>query len=130
MLEMCSYTYSTTKTMARKSLEPGQLRAFVFLDTTGIDEIVTARRSPWQNPFVERLIGSIRRECLDYVIVLHEQHLRRILSSYFEYYHESRTHLSLNRNSPIERKVDTPENGKVIAIAHVGGLRHRYRRAA
>jgi len=96
----------------------------------GIDEIVTARRSPWQNPYVERLIGSIRRECLNHVIVLNERHLRRILSSYFAYYHESRTHLSLNRNSPIERKVDPPENGKVIAIAQVGGLHHRYCRAA
>lgn len=96
----------------------------------GIDEIVTARRSPWQNPYVERLIGSIRRECLDYVIVLNERHLRRILSSYFEYYHESRTHLSLNRNSPISRRVDPPENGKVIAIPQVGGLHQRYLRAA
>ena len=96
----------------------------------GIEEIVTARRSPWQNPYVERLIGSIRRECLNYVIVVNERHLRRILSSYFVYYHESRTHLSLNRNSPIEREVDPPRNGRVIAIPQVGGLHHRYRRAA
>lgn len=96
----------------------------------GIKEVVTARQSPWQNPFVERLIGSIRRECLDHVIVLNERHLRRILGSYFVYYHESRTHLSLKRNSPIERKVDQPENGKVIAIPQVGGLHHRYLRAA
>ena len=96
----------------------------------GIKELVTARRSPWQNPFVERLIGSIPRECLNHVIVLNERHLRRILRSYFVYYHESRTHLSLKRNSPIERKVDPPENGKVIAIPQVGGLHHRYRRAA
>ena len=96
----------------------------------GIKEIVAARRSPWQNPFVERLIGSIRRECLDHVIILNERHLRRILSSYFEYYHESRTHLSLNRNSPNARSVDPPENGKIIAIPQVGGLHHLYRRAA
>jgi len=96
----------------------------------GIEEIITARRSPWQNPYVERLIGSIRRECLNYVIVINERHLRRILSSYFEYYHEARTHLSLNRNSPIARKVDPPENGKVIVIPQVGGLHHRYSRAA
>jgi len=96
----------------------------------GIDEIVIARRSPWQNPYVERLIGSIRRECLDHVIVINERHLRRILRSYFVYYHESRTHLSLNRNSPNAREVDPPENGKVIAIPQVGGLHHRYRRAA
>ena len=96
----------------------------------GIEQVVAARRSPWQNPYVERLIGSIRRECLNHVIVLNERHLRRILRSYFGYYHESRTHLSLNRNSPIARKVDPPENGKVIAIPQVGGLHHRYCRAA
>ena len=96
----------------------------------GIEEVVIARRSPWQNPYVERLIGSIRRECLDHIIVLNERHLVRILRSYFVYYHESRTHLSLDRNSPIERDVDPPDNGKVIAIPQVGGLHHRYRRAA
>ena len=82
------------------------------------------------NPYAERLIGSIRRECLDHVIVLNERHLKRILNSYLDYYHHSRTHLSLNRNSPIARIVDPPENGKVIAIPQVGGLHHRYRRAA
>ncbi len=96
----------------------------------GIEQVVAARRSPWQNPYVERLIGSIRRECLNHVIVLNERHLRRILRSYFVYYHESRTHLSLNRNSPIARKDDPPENGKVLAIPQVGGLHHRYCRAA
>ena len=93
-----------------------------------IKEVVTAPRSPWQNPYVERLIGSIRRECLNHVIVLHAGHLQRILRSYFDYYQESRPHLSLNRNSPIEREVET--NGKVIAIPQVGGLHHRYRRVA
>ena len=96
----------------------------------GIEEVVTAPRSPWQNPYAERVIGSIRRECLDHVIVLNEDHLRRILSSYFEYYHESRTHLSLERNSPVPRRVEHPSEGKVIAIPQVGGLHHRYRRAA
>jgi hypothetical protein len=96
----------------------------------GIEEVPTAPRSPWQSPYVERLIGSIRRECLNHFIVLNERHLRRILSSYFTYYHESRTHLSLDRNSPIPRDVEPPERGKVIAIPQVGGLHHRYRRAA
>ena len=96
----------------------------------GIQEVVTARRSPWQNPYVERLIGSIRRECLDHMIILHERHLKRILRSYFEYYHESRTHLSLDRNSPIQRELELSELGKVIAVPQVGGLHHRYRRAA
>ena len=76
------------------------------------------------------MIGSIRRECLNHVIVINEQHLRRILRSYFEYYHESRTHFSLQRNSPTPRDIDPPSNGQVIAIPRVGGLHHRYRRAA
>ena len=96
----------------------------------GIEEVVTAYRSPWQNPYVERLIGSIRRECLDHVIVLSEAHLRRILASYFEYYHASRTHLSLDRNAPIEREVQPRWKGKVVGIPQVGGLHHRYTRAA
>ncbi len=96
----------------------------------GIEEVVTAPRSPWQNPFCERVIGSIRRECLNHVIVLNERHLRRILSSYFEYYHDSRTHLSLGRNAPAKREIEPPENGSVVAIPKVGGLHHRYRRAA
>jgi hypothetical protein len=66
----------------------------------GITEVLTAPQSPWQNAFAERLIGSIRRECLDHVIVLGEKHLRRILRSYFEYYQESRTHLSLGKDAP------------------------------
>ncbi len=82
------------------------------------------------NPFIERLIGSIRRECLARVIILNERHLRRILRSYFEYYHDSRTHLSLDRNSPVPREVEPPEHGRVIAIPQVGGLHHRYCRAA
>ena len=96
----------------------------------GIEEVVTAPRSPWQSPYVERIIGSIRRECLEHVIVLNERHLRRILFSYFAYYHESRAHLSLDRNSPILREIEPPERGKVIAIPQVGGLHHLYRRAA
>ncbi len=96
----------------------------------GIEEVVIAYRSPWQNPIVESLIGSIRSECLDHVIVLNEAHLIRILSSYFDYYHRSRTHLSLDRNAPIPREVEPPSHGHVIVIPHVGGLHHRYTRAA
>ena len=95
----------------------------------GIEEVVTAPRSPWQNPYAERIIGSIRRECLNHVIVLNEDHLRRILTSYLEYYHEARPHLSLNRNSPDPRDIEPPDQGKVIAIPQVGGLHHRYHRA-
>ena len=96
----------------------------------GIEEVVTAPRSPWQNPYIERLIGSIRRECLNHVIVLNEAHAQRILTSYFAYYHESRAHLSLEYNAPIPRRVEHPSEGRVIAIPQVGGLHHRYRRAA
>ncbi len=95
-----------------------------------IEEVVTAPRSPWQNPFVERLIGSIRRECLNHVIVLNEAHVQRILASYFAYYHASRAHLSLECNAPVPRRVEHPSEVLVVAIPQVGGLHHRYRRAA
>ena len=95
-----------------------------------IEEVPIAPRSPWQNPYCERVIGSIRRECLDHVIVLDEAHVRRILTDYFAYYHGSRPHLSLDRNSPTPRDVEPPSMGPVIAIAQVGGLHHRYARAA
>ena len=82
------------------------------------------------NAYAERVIGSIRRECLDHVIVFGENHLRRILGDYFEYYNHCRTHLSLERNSPVLREVEPRETGEVIATPHVGGLHHRYTRAA
>ena len=100
------------------------------IENLGIDEVVRAPRSPWQNPYVERLIGSIRRECLNYVIVLNEAHLKRILTAYFEYYNNSRAHLSLDGNAPLPRDIEPPERGPVLAIPHVGGLHHRYTRRA
>ena len=100
------------------------------VERMGIEEVIITPRSPWQNPFAERIIGSIRRDCLDHVIVFNEAHLRRILASYFAYYHETRTHLSLERNAPIPRRVEHPLEGHVIAIPQVGGLHHRYTRAA
>jgi putative transposase len=96
----------------------------------GICEVLTAPHSPWQNPFAERLIGSIRRECLDHVLVLGEPHLRRILTRYLTYYHRARTHLSLNKDAPDRRPVEPPELGRVIQIPEVGGLHHRYVRHA
>ena len=96
----------------------------------GIEEVVTAPRSPWQNPFVERVIGSIRRECLDHLIIIDERHLRRNLASYFDYYHRSRTHLSLGKDSPVPRPVESAKAGEVIALPQVGGLHHRYERLA
>ena len=95
-----------------------------------IEEILTAHQSPWQSPFVERLIGSIRRDCLDHVIVLGEQHLRRILTSYLAYYHRSRTHLSLDKDTPESRAVQPPKLGTVVELREVGGLHHRYERRA
>jgi putative transposase len=100
------------------------------IQSRSIEEVLIAPRSPWQSPYVERLIGSIRRECLDHVIVFGEDHLRRVLDSYFAYYHESRTHLSLDRNAPERRDIEPPSRGEVIAIPQVGGLHHRYTRAA
>ena len=100
------------------------------LKVMGIEEVVTAARSPWQNPFVERVIGAIRRECLDHVIIFNETHLRQILASYVTYYHESRTHLSLNKDSPVPRPVQPCGAGKVVAFPQVGGLHHRYQRLA
>ncbi len=81
-----------------------------------IEEVLIAYRSPWQNPFAERLIGSIRRECLDHVIVLGEKHLRRILGEYFRYYHRSRTHLSLEKDCPEPSAVQPPGMGEVVEL--------------
>jgi transposase InsO family protein len=96
----------------------------------GIHEVLSKPRSPWQRAYVERVIGSIRRECLDHVIVFHETSLRRILASYLDYYHRSRTHLSLGKDSPEPRSIQPPEMGSVVALPQVGGLHHRYERRA
>ena len=97
----------------------------------GINEVLIAARSPWQSPYVERVIGTLRRELLDHVIVLGEQHLRRLLREYVDgYYHPCRTHLSLGKDSPAGREVDRPEMGEVIELPVVGGLHHRYTRRA
>ena len=96
----------------------------------GIEEVLTAPRSPWQNPYVERLIGSIRRESLSHLIIFNERHLKRVLRSYFAYYHGARTHLGLAKQCPQPREVQPPERGKVIAFPHLGGLHHEYLRRA
>jgi putative transposase len=96
----------------------------------GIQEVVTAPRSPWQNPFVERVIGSIRRECLDHIIIWNERGLRRHLRRYLTYYHVWRPHLSLDKDAPIPRATQPPSAGQIVAIPEVGGLQHHDERRA
>ncbi|MBC8426371.1 transposase [bacterium] len=96
----------------------------------GIKQVLTSYQSPWQNPYVERVIGSIRRECLDHVIILNERHLRRVLRDYLDYYHRSRTHLGLERDCPKPRLVEPPEAGPIHVEEILGGLHHRYSRRA
>ena len=95
-----------------------------------IEEVLTAPHSPWQNGYVERLIGSIRRECLDHVIVLNEISLRRILRSYFRYYERTRTYLALGKDPPESREVRPPKRSVLVKLPEVGGLHHRYERRA
>jgi len=95
-----------------------------------IEEVIIAPRSPWQSPYVERVIGTLRRECLDHVVVLSESHLRRIVRQFLTYYHGTRTHLALDKDAPEHRSVQPSEIGTVIEIPQVGGLHHRYERRA
>ena len=92
--------------------------------------ILTAPRSPWQNAYAERLIGSIRRECLDHIVVANERGLRRALDAYVQYYLKSRTHLSLDKDAPVSRPVASPNHGEIVAVPQLGGLHHRYERRA
>ena len=111
----------------RDSIYGGAFRKTMSI--LGINPVISAKQSPWQNPFAERVIGSIRRECTDHIIPLGERHLARVLRRYATYYNESRTHLALDRNSPSPRLVEKG-NGDVIAIPHLAGLHHRYARGA
>ena len=95
-----------------------------------MQEVMTAPRSPWQNPYAERFIGSLRRECLDHVMVMNEASLRRIIRSYFQYYEHSRTHLALKKDAPAPRAIQPPELCDVVELRQVGGLHHRYERRA
>jgi transposase InsO family protein len=95
-----------------------------------IETIRTAPRSPWQNAYIERVIGSIRRECLDHVIVVNETGLRRVLAGYVEYYMRSRTHIALAKDGPVTRPVQAPSTGRIVVTPEVGGLHHRYDRIA
>ena len=98
------------------------------VDGLGLTQVTTAFRSPWQNPYAERWIGGLRRDCLDHVIALNEDQLRRVVRSYVDYFHEDRTHLGLEKDTPIPRAVQSRCDGKVVALPRVGGLHHRYSR--
>ena len=93
-------------------------------------EVLSTTRPPWQRAYVERVIGTLRRECLDHVIIFNEASLYRHVKSFVAYYHESRTHLSLEKDSPEPRPVQAPEVGNIVAIPQVRGLHHRYERRA
>ena len=101
-----------------------------MVEVLGVEEVVTAARSPWQNAYAGRLIGSLRRDCLDHVVVLGELHLLRILAGYFEYYNWTRCHLALAGDAPVPRPAQAAEPGRVLELPEVGGLHHRYERAA
>ncbi len=100
------------------------------VEAMDITEVLTAPRSPWQNAYVERVIGSIRRECLDHIVIFNERHLRRVLSSYVDYYHRTRTHLSLDKDCPDSRPIMPRRIGRVVARPQINGLHHRYERLA
>jgi transposase InsO family protein len=100
------------------------------LRSMGTEEVLTAPRSPWQNPFVERVIGSIRRDCLDHVIIWNERALRHHLHQYVAYYHGWRTHLSLDKDSPNPRVAQPATGGSIAEVPDVGGLHHHDERRA
>jgi transposase InsO family protein len=96
----------------------------------GMEAKVIAPRSPWQNPCAERLIGSLRRECLDHMIILNERHLHGVIREYLDYYHHHRTHRALECDCPVSRPIEAADQGKIIELSLVGGLHHRYTRQA
>jgi len=124
-------TCSATTTASNDSLYGYGVQA--FLERCGIREVRTAYRSPWQNPYVERFIGTLRRELLDHVIVLSQSHLHRILREYIEeYYHVARPHQGLDGDTPMPHETSAATAGptKLVSIPVVGGLHHRYSRVA
>jgi transposase InsO family protein len=100
------------------------------VDHLGVRQVRTSPRSPWQNGYAERWIGTVRRELLDHVIVLGERHLLRLLRQHVAYCNEDRPHMSLGRDAPVARAVQPPSGGRVVELPRVGGLHHRYSRAA
>jgi putative transposase len=100
------------------------------VESMDIKQVLIAARWPWQNPYVERVIGSIRRDCLGHTIIFNERHLRRVLTEYDRYYNENRTHLGLEKDCPDPRAIKFPDSGAVQSEPMVGGLHHRYFRQA
>ena len=101
-----------------------------MVEAMGIEDVPTAPRSPWLNPYIERLIGTLRRDCLDHAIVRNDRHLHRVLAEHVSYYNESRTHLGLEKECPVPRSVEPPEIGPIRKTPALGGLHHRYFREA
>ncbi len=100
------------------------------VDALELQEVVSARGSPWQNGYCERVIGTIRRECTDHVIAINEDQLQRVIDAYVRYYNDTRTHLSLTKRTPAGHRTPTERRGRVVAKPQVGGLHHRYDRLA
>ena len=96
----------------------------------GIQQVLSAPHSPWQRAYVERVSGTLRRECLDHMIVFHERSLCRHLKVFIEYYHRNRVHLALEKDTPEPRPIQPPESGRIVSIPVLGGLHHRYERRA
>jgi transposase InsO family protein len=96
----------------------------------GIKQVLCAPQSPWQRAYVERVIGTVRRECLDHMIVFSDRSLFRYVAEFREYHHRSRTHLALKKDSPEPRPVQSSESGRIVSIPVMGGLHHRYERRA
>jgi transposase InsO family protein len=97
------------------------------IEDMGIEQIVTAPKSPWQNGYVERMVGTIRRDCLDHHIIIGEKHLRKVLNEYLDYYHRDRTHCGLNKDTPLYRDIQGKlDSGKIVPLPRCGGLHHRY----
>ena len=100
------------------------------VDKLGIEQVKIAPRSPWQNGFAERWVGTLRRELLDHLVVLGERHLLRLVRAHVAYYNEDRPHMSLDGDAPVTRLVEPPNTGRGVAFPRVGGLHRRYARAA
>jgi hypothetical protein len=127
------FAFPNRATVAPFSIRDRDLAFAAVGATTGamdVNEVLTASRSPWQNGVIERFIGSVRRECLDHVIIFSAAGLQRIMKRYVEYYERSRTHLALDKDAPISRAISPSTDGLIVSVPQLGGLHHRYERIA